>query len=126
MQNLIKNPVHRPLFLLLASMLLAGMVDGYWASHRLPVLHVWELLDAFVFSFTAFVWYCRDSDAQGYRRSLMRNIGFIFVAVLFVPYYLVRSRAPGQKWRALLRLAGFLLLMLLATGIGMLLTGLLG
>lgn len=125
MQNHTKNSVNQPLYLLLAFMLLGTMVDAYWASHRMPTPHVWELLHAFLFSFTAFVWYCRDSDAQGYRRSLMRNIGFIFVAVLFVPFYLVRSRAPGQKWRALLRLAGFVLLMLLATGIGMLLIAML-
>jgi len=52
----------------------------------------------------------------------MRNIGFIFAGVLFVPYYLVRSRAAGQKWRALFRLAGFLVLMLMAVVVGMLVT----
>jgi hypothetical protein len=69
-------------------------------------------------SFTTFVWYCRDSDAHAYRRSRMRNAGMIFMSVLFVPYYIARSRAAGQKWRALFRLGGFCLLMLLTTVLG--------
>lgn len=124
MQDLTKNAVNRPLYLLLALMLLGQLIEGYSAARHVRTPALWELLDAFLFSFTAFVWYCRDSDARGYRRSLMRNIGFIFAGVLFVPYYLVRSRAAGQKWRALFRLAGFLVLMLMAALIGMLATAL--
>jgi hypothetical protein len=124
MQNLIKNSVHRPLYLLLALLVLGRISGGYWAARASPSLPLWELLDGFLFSFISFVWYCRDSDAHGYRRSLMRNIGFIFVSIVFVPCYLVRSRAAGQKWWALLRLAGFGMLMLIASAAGMLLLAL--
>jgi hypothetical protein len=35
-----------------------------------------------------------------------------------VPYYLVRSRPAGEKGRALLRLAGFCALLVVAAGVG--------
>ncbi|MES2015444.1 MAG: hypothetical protein V4484_03030 [Pseudomonadota bacterium] len=107
-----------PLYLLLAVVALGEFVDGYWHARSLPAPPLWSVLNAFLFSYTAFVWYCRDSDAHAYRRSLLRNIGFIFFSIAFVPYYLVRSRARGQKWRALLRLAGYLFLMLTAAATG--------
>jgi hypothetical protein len=118
MQNLIKNPVHRPLYLLLALLVLGPALSGHLHARAVASAPLWDFLNGLLFSFTAFVWYCRDSDARGYRRSLMRNIGFNSFALVFVPYYIVRSRAAGQKGRALLRFAGFGMLMLVATLIG--------
>jgi hypothetical protein len=40
-----------------------------------------------------------------------------------LPYYLVRSRPRGQKLMALLKCAGFALLLVLATAAGMVLSG---
>lgn len=118
MQNLIKNGVHRPLYLLLVLLALGPVISGYFHARHMVSAPLWDLLNAILFSFTAFVWYCRDSDARGYRRSLMRNIGFNSFALVFVPYYIVGSRAKGQKGWALLRFAGFGVLMLIATVIG--------
>jgi hypothetical protein len=118
MQNPIKNGVHRPLYLLLVLLALGPLISGFLEARRVESAPLWDLLNAILFSFTSFVWYCRDSDARGYRRSLMRNIGFNSFALVFVPYYMVRSRAAGQKGGALLRLAGFGVLMLIATLVG--------
>lgn len=69
-------------------------------------------------SYCAFVWYCRDSDERRYRRSLWRNMLFNGVAVLFVPWYLLRTRPSGARLNALFRLGGMCLLMLAALMVG--------
>lgn len=119
MQNRTERAANRPLYLLLALMGLGTMVNGFLeVKGGQGAAMLLSLLNSLLQSYAAFVWFCRDSDAHRYRRSLLRNIGFNAFGLVFVPYYLVRSRAPGQKWRALLRLCGFLFLMLTAAATG--------
>lgn len=58
-------------------------------------------------SYSIFLWYCRDRDATGRRRSLLRNLGVIMLPFVAVPVYLMRHRPWQQKVRALLRFMGF-------------------
>jgi hypothetical protein len=81
-------------------------------------LNGWEVLCTVLFSFLSFCWYRLDSDARLYRRTALLNVGIVMFAILAVPYYLVRSRPAGQKARALLRLAGFCLVLAVAAGVG--------
>ena len=119
MRSPTEKGVNGPLLLLLGVLALGQIIEGYWlAQHQYPP-PLWHVLNALMGSYIPFVWFCRDSDAHHYRRSKLRNIGFLFCSFVFVPYYLVRSRAAGQKWRALLRLAGYCFLMLAATATGM-------
>jgi hypothetical protein len=74
----------------------------------------WIVLSTALFSFLIFSWYRLDSDARLYRRTVLLNIGIVMAAIVAVPYYLVRSRPAGQRGAALLRLAGFWLLMIAA------------
>lgn len=69
-------------------------------------------------SYASFVWYCRDSDMRSYSRSMWRNIGFIFVGLLFIPWYLVRTRSRGKRLFALLKLAAFTVLIFIAILLG--------
>ena len=124
MRDLAEQHLRRPLILLLYLVAQGEFIDGYWRARGMHAPALWEVLGSFLISFTAFVWFCRDSDAHHYRRSRWRNIGFIFFGLLFIPYYMVRSRAPGQKWRALRRLAGFCFLLLTAAISGVLLISL--
>jgi hypothetical protein len=105
------------LALLLAVTAVYGVVDA-----RQMALHIqysgWEVLSTLMFSFLCFCWYRLDSDVLMYRRTALLNVGIVMFAVLAVPYYLVRSRPAGQKGRALLRLAGFCALLVVAAGIG--------
>ncbi len=79
---------------------------------------VFSILFKVLASFSAFVWYCRDSDAHSYRRSLGRNILFNAVGVIFVPWYLLRTRPTGQRFAAMLSLGNFCFLMLVALVVG--------
>ena len=124
MRDFAEQQLRRPLLLLLYLVAQGEFIDGYWRARGMQAPALWEVLGSFLISFTAFVWFCRDSDAHHYRRSRWRNVGFIFFGLLFIPYYMVRSRAPGQKWRALRRLAGYCFLLLLAAIGGVLLISL--
>ena len=87
------------------------------AANDRPHLAVMALLGV-LSNFTAFVWYCRDSDAVGYRRSLGLNIAVILAGPFGVAYYLVRSRPKGSRLRALMRLLGFVCMLIGASALG--------
>jgi amino acid permease len=105
------------LALLVALTLVFGVVDA-----RETTLGVqsngWAVLSTLLFSFLCFCWYRLDSDAHRYRRTPLLNVGIVMIAILAVPYYIVRSRPAGQKGRALLRLAGFCLVLAAAAEAG--------
>ena len=70
------------------------------------------------FNFVSFVWYCRDSDAVAYRRTLGLNICVIALGPFAVSYYLLRSRPRGRRLRMILRLLGFIVLLVAASALG--------
>ena len=75
--------------------------------------------------FLPFLWYCRDGNERGFRRTFWWNVAmvtFLFPAVFI---YLWRTRARGERGRAMLAALGCLLLTLVAAAIGIALTALL-
>lgn len=113
----------RILIALLLLMLLDGLLDATYDAGGQETPIGWSLALALSFSFLCFAWYRQDSDARHYARSRWLNTGMVVLTVLAMPYYLLRSRPPGQKLRAILKCAGFALLMVLATATGMVLSG---
>lgn len=104
---------------ILLLMALDGAVEGsYVRAYMVPPL-AWTVPLSLSFSFLCFAWYRADSDAHGFRRSLWQNVGVLALAPVGVPVYLLRSRPAGARARALWRLAGFAVLMLLSTAAGM-------
>lgn len=105
------------LVLMASSLFLAGLLEqttpGPW------LLFISSLLFALLQNFLPFYWYRLDSDLRAFPRSRWMNFGIVFMTPLVMPVYLLRSRARGQRWRALLRFAGFSLLLLLVTGVGL-------
>jgi hypothetical protein len=105
------------LALLVAVTAVAGVVDA-----RDMALHIqsggWAVLSTLIFSYLSFYWYRLDREAYLYRGSRWLGIGIVMLAIVAVPYYLVRSRPAGQKGRALLRLAGFAVLLGAAGALG--------
>jgi hypothetical protein len=113
----------RILIALLLLMVLDGLLDATYDAGGQETPIGWSLALALSFSFLCFAWYRHDSDARHYARSRWLNTGMVVLTVLAMPYYLLRSRPRGQKLRAILKCAGFALLMVLATAIGMVLSG---
>lgn len=109
------RPAVRFLFGLVAVM---GVVSGFYDGRHWPEPLWWTVLAAGVLNYAIFAWYCRDTDARGIRRSRGGNLFVILLAPLAVPVYLLR-RASGQRWRALLRMALFLLLFFVVEMLGM-------
>ena len=61
-----------------------------------------------------FAWYLADTQQRGYTRTALLNIAIILVSVVAVPYYLLRSRPRGQRLKAITRMLGVFVLLLLA------------
>ena len=85
---------------------------------------VGTLLFKLLFGFLPFLWYCRDRDANGRRKSLSRNLGIILLPFITVPWYLMRHQPPKGKMRGLLRFLGYVALMLVCALAGVLLLAL--
>jgi peptidoglycan/LPS O-acetylase OafA/YrhL len=113
----------RILIAMLLVMVLDGFVDATYGANGLDQPAAWSIPLTLCFSFLTFLWYRHDSDRAGYARSRGLNIAIILATPVSVPYYLLRSRPEGSKLRALLKCAGFAVLMVLCAAIGMLLTG---
>ncbi len=115
MQNPTEKCVIDPLAAMLAFTALAALMQGAFSKN---MGQGFSILFKVLASFSAFVWYCRDSDAHGYRRSLWRNILFNAVGFVFVPVYLLRTRPSGQRFAAMLSFGNFCALMLAALMLG--------
>jgi hypothetical protein len=102
--------------MLLALVLFAALIDAR-VPHR-GAVPAWALAHSLIFSFLCFSWYRLDSEHRQYRRTFLLNIGVIALAPVAIPCYVVRSRPAGQKGRGLLRLGGFVLLLIAASVCG--------
>ncbi len=98
-----------------------GSVGAYLDSDHIREPWWWRLTSTALATFILFAWYYYDSECRGYPRSTWLNIGVVGFALVAIPYYLIRSRPPGQKGKALLKCLGFCVLSSIATGIGELL-----
>lgn len=113
----------RILIAILLVMLLAGGVDAtYGARDDSTPLALTAPLTLCI-NFLCFLWYRRDSDVTGYRRSPWLNVCVILLVFIGIPYYLLRSRPHGRKLIALAKCVGFGVLMVLADAVGRVLSG---
>lgn len=118
------RPKHA-LIAMLALMLVSGLAEPPQASAAMPPAW-WVLLSTFLSSFLPFYWYRLDSEARLFLPSRWMSTGLVTLTPVVLPIYLLRTRPRGQRARALLRCAGFFLLMLLASGAGVILRAALG
>ena len=108
----------KSLALLLILSVVVGVINGYLNAHGLREPLWWSAGSTLLFAVFIFAWYYQDSAYRSYQRTPLLNIGVAALAVVAIPYYVVRSRERGQKTKALLRLVGFFVLMVLSTFIG--------
>jgi len=97
---------------ILLPMAAAGLLDGGLGAAEV------HLLAGLAVSYLGFLWYCRDSDARGYRRTRWLSVGMVAFTAGAVPYYLVRSREDGERGQALMAYAACLALVALAVWVG--------
>ena len=74
------------------------------------VAHFGPMIVALAF---VFAWLHYDAPQWSYRRSPLLNVGIVAIALVFVPVYLIRSRPPGRRLRAILGFLGLFVLWLL-------------
>lgn len=108
----------KSLALLLILSVAVGAVDAYLSAHNLHEPLWWSVGSTLLFAVLIFAWYYQDSVNRSYHRTPLLNIGVAALAVVAIPYYVVRSRERGQRAKALLRTLGFFVLMLLSSFVG--------
>jgi hypothetical protein len=108
----------RVLVLILIFAALVGAVNNYLYIRAYVVPVWWQASSIVLFVLFMLTWYHYDSVSNGYKRTKWMNAGVLFMAVVAIPFYLVRSRAKGKKIKALLALSGFVALLLLSTIVG--------
>ncbi|MGB7196088.1 MAG: hypothetical protein WBD81_21750 [Collimonas pratensis] len=97
---------------------LVGAIDAHFKVGGLPVPAWLQFGTAIMFFILIFSWFHNDTNVHAYQRSSWLIGGILFISVVSIPYYLVRSREKGKKVMALVRLGGFLMLMLMSSLIG--------
>jgi hypothetical protein len=115
---------HRPQLIrrVLASILILGFISGaisgyYEASKSLEPM--WsDFTSTIIILFLILTWYHIDSNAHEYKRSIWLNILIIGFALIGVPYYLIRSRAPGKRFHAIALLLSFAFLFIGVSMVG--------
>ena len=96
-------------------MLMAGAGVLECAAVERDGLH---LLVGLAVSYLCFLWYRADSDARGFARSRWLSVWVVACTPGAIPYYLLRSRAEGERGQALLGYAACLALVALAAWVG--------
>jgi len=71
-----------------------------------------------------FSWYVCDSNSRGFPRSRWLNVGVILLSLLALPYYLFASRGTKGGFVALGKCLAFVVLLLAASMLGGLASGL--
>ena len=66
-----------------------------------------------------FIWLGLDSRQLQIRRPWWLNVGIVLLTSVFVPYYLYKTRPPGQRGHAILGFFGIVFGSLIAMTIGM-------
>jgi hypothetical protein len=111
------------LWWLFGAALFAGVAPalpaGAWS-----VLHA--ILSNLALGFLPFLWYCRDSDACQFHRTLWWNMGMVALLFPTLPLYLWRTRARGRRLKAIGKAGACALVLLVAAGLGALLALLAG
>ncbi len=90
-------------FTLLSIVFLYAAMAGYLDTHHDPVTKAIDLIFSVLMMAFTYVWYYCDANERHYKRTTMLGGAIILFSLLSVPYYLYKSRPPGQKARALMK-----------------------
>ena len=95
-------------------MAILGGVSAYFDAQAIREPQ-WSVMgSSIVFSLLVFWWYWADSNSRSFRRSPLLNVAVVAVGVVAIPYYLLRSRPSGERLKAITKLLGFFMLLVVA------------
>ena len=101
---------------LVAGCALFGVIKTAWPGP-------WGMLAALVadvvLNFLVFLWYCRDGNLRQFKRNIWWNMAVILFGLPTLLFYLWRTRARGQRLRAMLRSLACVPLLIAAMGLGL-------
>jgi MFS family permease len=103
------------LFLICAALI--GAIQIHLEMHPLYTA-LWQASSVVLFYVLVFSWYHYDSISNRYKRSKLMSSGILFFPLIAIPCYLVRSRKKSQRIKALLKLFGFCVLLVLSALLG--------
>jgi hypothetical protein len=99
-------------------MAILGGTSAYLEAHGIREPQ-WSVIGTSIaFSMLVFWWYWSDSESRSFRRSPLLNVAVVAVGFVAIPYYLLRSRAKGQRVRAIVSMLGFFVLLVVALFVG--------
>src|SRR5689334_17839915 len=73
---------------------------------------------AFGSSLLMFWWFCLDTEEHAYRRTPLLNVAVVAIGFVAIPYYMIRSRARGERLKAVAKCIGFGVLWFVAVMLG--------
>jgi hypothetical protein len=65
-----------------------------------------------------FYWLHYDARELAIKRPAWLNVGIVMLAIVFVPYYLYKTRPSGRRWPAILGFLGIVLASLVVSSVG--------
>ncbi len=89
-------------FTLLSIVFLYATLVGYLETHHDPLTKAIDLIFSVLMVAFTYLWYYIDATERHYKRTTMLGGAIILFSLLSVPYYLYKSRPPGQKVRAVM------------------------
>jgi hypothetical protein len=116
--NLHRLHARRVLWALSALAATIGITTALADAREVSEPPLWTVLYNLGFGALTFAWVHFDSLQRGFRASLLLRLGVVLLAVLALPWYLIRSRSGSARWIALARLAAFFLVLVLAATVG--------
>jgi Flp pilus assembly protein TadB len=116
--DLHRRHARRALWALLALAAAIGTSSAIADARETVEPPLWTLAYNLGFGALTFAWVHFDGRRRGYRPSLLLKLGVVLLAIVALPWYLLRSRRGGERWLALARLAGFFALLVLAASAG--------
>ncbi|WP_440225611.1 hypothetical protein ACQQ2N_10215 [Dokdonella sp. MW10] len=83
-----------------------------------PSITVTQLIANVTLMLLGFRWLHLDSAQLEIRRPIWLNVGIILLAIVFVPYYLYKTRQPGARQAPILGFLGLVVAIGVASAVG--------
>jgi len=77
-----------------------------------------QIVSSIIFGTLTFLWFWIDSEAHSFKRSPFLSVAIVVIALIAVPYYLMRSRGEGERLIAFAKLIFFVVILYIAIMIG--------